>query len=121
MRKILFALLAIVLISSIVYAQNHNITFVWDKNSEPDLAGYKLYQRDQTSDFYKVADIMSDSNRYMLDTNISTVNYWVITAYDESGNESDFSNEVSFTPDNISPGPPQGLRIESISVVIDFE
>ena len=38
MKKILFLVLMIVLISSTIYARNYNITFGWEPNTEPDLA-----------------------------------------------------------------------------------
>lgn len=74
----------------------------WDPNTQTDLAGYKIYYGTSSGDYnatpidvgltstpdnphYAVADLgLSRDVRY----------YFVVTAYDTEGNESDYSNEV---------------------------
>jgi len=106
----------------ISHAKVYDITFGWNRNTESDLAGYKLYQR-TNSGSYNIPvkdDIQADANSYTLNVDIIEKTYFVLTAFDTSGNESDYSNEVNFIPDLIAPSPPQGFSIKSISIIIDF-
>lgn len=86
----------------------------WDANTESDLAGYKLYMRHESNPSYDW-----DAPAWVTDNPLATsyegLNlpdnggryYFVLTAYDTSGNESGPSNEVSYlTPDTIPPAPP---------------
>ena len=87
----------------------------WGANSEPDLAGYRIYQgttsgvygpvelpyNGGTADYYDVGNV----NTYVvLNLDFGTTYYFVITAYDLTGNESLPSAEVSFTPEDLLPG-----------------
>ena len=76
------------------------LTLTWETNTESDLAGYKVY-RSTTSGTYgaPIAVIQGNVTTYQ-GTNLTRgqTYYFVVTAYDTSGNESDFSIEVSGTP-----------------------
>jgi hypothetical protein len=71
-----------------------------------NLAGYKLYygQSSRTYDFVKT---IGDQTTYAISGLEQGRTYFVtVTAYDASGNESSFSNEVSVTiPPMVSPFP----------------
>lgn len=110
---------------------DNEITFRWDKNTEADLAGYRVYQSDvpdgQVVDGTSfVAEIAPDAGLYDhgiipdLDpaqdafTLVAVPDgtwYWILTAFDTSNNESGKSNEVSATVDSIAPGAPVILDI----------
>ncbi|MGA1824424.1 MAG: Ig-like domain-containing protein [bacterium] len=88
-------------LSSYVYAID--VTLAWDKNSERDLAGYRLYYKNDFSDasYDLSSDIdpnsLTDKNypKHMLsDLENNQDYYFVATAYDVSGYESGYSNEV---------------------------
>ncbi len=72
-------------------------TLTWDPNTDGDLAGYKVY-RATTSGAYGAAlgTVPAGTVTYQA-TGLSanTTYFFVITAYDDAGNESPFSNEVS--------------------------
>lgn len=87
----------------------------WDANTEPDLAGYRVYQgttsgvyspvelpyNGGTADYYDVGNVTS----YMvLNLDFGTTYYFVVTAYDTSNNESLPSAEVSKTPTDVLLG-----------------
>ena len=91
-------------------------TLSWDSNTEADLAGYRVYQS-QVSGLYNglpVADIPSvaiGTPTFQISALKEDQTYfWVITAYDTSGNESGFSNEVTKTI-SVPPNAPSGLTI----------
>jgi len=82
----------------------------WNPNSEADLAGYKLYygttSRTQGSYAETVVINGKDSTHWSLTLPGDTY-YFALTAYDISGNESGFSDEVSaVVPDSAAPGKP---------------
>jgi fibronectin type 3 domain-containing protein len=74
-----------------------SVTLTWDPNTDGDLAGYKVY-RATTSGAYGAAlgTVPAGTVTYQA-TGLSanTTYFFVITAYDDAGNESPFSNEVS--------------------------
>ncbi len=74
-----------------------SVTLSWLANTETDLAGYKIY-RGTTSGSYgsPIAVIGKDATSYTVSALQSgTTYFFVITAYNNLGNESSYSNEVS--------------------------
>ncbi|MBK5281300.1 MAG: fibronectin type III domain-containing protein [Nitrospiraceae bacterium] len=72
-------------------------TLTWNANTDSDLAGYKIY-RATTSGGYgaTIATVPGNITTYIAaGLQSGTTYFFVITAYDSTGNESPFSNEVS--------------------------
>jgi fibronectin type 3 domain-containing protein len=72
-------------------------TLTWNANTEGDLAGYKVY-RATSSGAYGVplATLQGNVTSYIATgLQTGTTYFFVITAYDNAGNESAFSTEVS--------------------------
>ena len=118
MKKILISAIIVLCLSLTAYSATHTIRFVWDKNTEPDLGGYKLYRR-------KASTLYTDPNSLVViinDPNADTIliqnfeatekTFFVLTAFDTAGNESDYSNEVFMDVDMIPPSIPTGFGIE---------
>lgn len=103
MKKKLFLMILIFVLGFFVVSFAAEITFKWDPNSEPDLAGYKIYWGTATRDYSKNVDV-GNVVSYTLKDLPDGVFYFAATAYDNDGNESDFSDEISQTIDTISPG-----------------
>ncbi|MGD8449156.1 MAG: hypothetical protein PVF36_07965, partial [Desulfobacterales bacterium] len=128
-RKCLFVIICCAFISvtssltlfsppSIYAADTTDITLAWGSNSEPDLAGYYIYYKTGSSGApydgtgavegnspiqVPLADL--DNPAYpeytihgLSDTETT---YFVLTAYDTDGNESSYSNEVSYHPPSV--------------------
>ncbi len=69
----------------------------WDPNTEPDLAGYRVYYGLESGDYINFVDV-GKATHYSLGNLLEDTTYYIaITAYDTVGNESDFSGEVSGT------------------------
>ena len=97
-------------------------TFEWNPNTEEDLAGYRLYQSEISGQY--TFSINNECNNDCVDeipAGVETTDYdvlpgdwfFIMTAFDWSGNESGPSNEVTvsvpFPPDITPPDSPGGL------------
>ena len=92
------------------------VTLAWDANAESDLAGYRLYHGNSAGGPYTAVQTLAAV------TTTSVIvgdgrHYWVLTAFDAAGNESGYSNEVTFLADSAPPAAPSALRIQSAVVV----
>ena len=108
-----------------------DITFEWNANSEPDLAGYRIYQTD-TSGAYAigpgspnlVATIGRGPNpggkeEYTLTNVPDGTWYWVLTAFDNEvpSLESEQSDEVTKKVSS-PPAKPTGFWIKLFQIII---
>lgn len=106
----LFILLILLIVFS--SAAMYQIKFSWDANTEPDLAGYKLYRSQESGVYpeqaFKIMPYDATSD-IVENINFGIPQYFVITAFDQAGKESGYSNEVAFFPDpnDISDLPPE--------------
>jgi hypothetical protein len=82
----------------------YQLTLAWDANTEPDLEGYILYGSEWSPcppydyiDTYRVTDLADPLNPRCTVTNLEkdVIYFFVITAYDREGLESNFSNIIS--------------------------
>jgi fibronectin type 3 domain-containing protein len=120
--KSVFLSLASVLFFSVLSAQGATITFLWDANTEPDLAGYKLYQGTKTGDYAAATPVeLGNVTTHKLEDIADGQHFFVVTAVDADGNESGFSNEVTVTIDTIGPGAPQNFKITIMSKSVSVE
>jgi PKD repeat protein len=75
----------------------------WDPVSHPDLAGYKIYQGNSSLKYNFSIDMGKWTSCTIGDLLEGETYYFAATAYDIYGNESDYSNEVSYSPFNSAP------------------
>jgi len=84
-----------------------SLTLAWDPNTEPDLAGYKVYYGTQSGDYDDAIDVGDVIQYTVWGLEPETRYYLALTAYDISRNESDFSWEVSGITGDDPPPPAQ--------------
>lgn len=116
MKKIFLSILFLFLFP--VLAQAEQVTLAWDANTESDLAGYKIYKGVVSADYDNSIDVGNITTRIILNLIQGETYYFAATAYDTSGNESIYSDEISYTVpiiDVTPPGAPKNFR----KVVID--
>ena len=76
------------------------VTLTWQPNTEPDLAGYKIYYGSQSRSYDHVLDV-GKTNSYSLSLpDLSHSQYVALTAYDQARNESAYSQEIVISADS---------------------
>ena len=79
-------------------ALSANVTLAWNPNMEEDLAGYRIYYGTGDGDYNYTVDVGNQTEYTVTDLEEGLPYYFAATAYDLAGNESDYSNEVPYTP-----------------------
>jgi hypothetical protein len=74
-----------------------SVTLTWNANGEQDLGGYKVYRATSSGAYgAPVATINGNVTSYLASgLPKGTTYFFVVTAFDNAGNESSYSNEVS--------------------------
>jgi hypothetical protein len=72
------------------------IELVWQPNNEVDLAGYKLYRSEIEGELGEAvhSDLLVETNYQDFDSISGNYYYYSLAAVDESGNESEFTNQI---------------------------
>ena len=105
-------------------AHAYEVTLSWDPNEELDLAGYILYVNEDGagSPYYQLdkvslVEIEPDNPMYTATELNENIQYcFVLTAYDNDGYESGFSNEVCvLNGQNYTINLPQEVRNDVVS------
>jgi hypothetical protein len=85
----------------IPHADAASLTLAWNPNSEPEAAGYRLYYGKAMGNYESVIDVGNQTTYNLSDLEDAKAYYFVVTAYDALGRESDFSSELRY-PDPFS-------------------
>ncbi len=108
----LFSIVAFFLLSGMIcisgIAQAASVTLTWQRNQEPDIAGYKIFYG-TASHNYKNSITVNDRANQPLTRSYTVTGlqegstyYFAIKAFDLAGQQSDFSDEVSIKIDGNS-------------------
>jgi hypothetical protein len=73
-----------------------DVTLAWDANTEPDLAGYKIYWGTASGSYDNSVDVGNVTQYELKGLADKTLFYFAATAYDTDGNESDYSREIYY-------------------------
>lgn len=78
-------------------AHSATVTLAWDANPEPTVVGYRLYLGTSPGYYTSSVDVAA-STRATVSSLIEGVTYYMaVTAYDTSGNQSGYSDEIVYT------------------------
>lgn len=142
MRKLILLLTLALTLLTAGLAQAMDVTLAWDPNSEPDLAGYRIYY--STTAFASTDSVIPiPANRTMIDIPLNATGftktapvwtvrgvsdaatvYFAVTAYDNEvpSLQSTFSNVVTANYADIfkgkAPKAPGALKIQSIVTTV---
>ena len=87
----------IVFLLLIMVSQAMPLTLAWDANTENDLAGYKIYWGPESRNYSNMIQLgLVTSYQIDNDLDINQDHYFAVTAYDQAGNESSYSDELFF-------------------------
>jgi hypothetical protein len=107
-RKITLLFLIIFCFFSIVFAAGGNcaqVTLAWDRNTEIDLAGYKIYYGTGSRVYNWFIDVGNVTTHTVTGLTDGSTYYFAATAYDTSNIESTYSVEVSYNSCTYSISP----------------
>jgi hypothetical protein len=118
MKKLLTLglLLLCLSVSAAVVGTNQvvNVRLTWDVSPDLNVTGYKVYWGVSTGNYTNSVNSVGRTNVFSTCSNLvaNTTYYFAATAYNVTGLESLFSNEVQYTPFNSPPtNAPTQLRI----------
>jgi hypothetical protein len=77
-------------------AQAASLDLEWDPNTEPELAGYKIYWGTSNGNYTSSKDAGKNTTTTITGLNEGITYYFAATAYDGDGNESDYSDQISY-------------------------
>jgi hypothetical protein len=86
--------------TKIIYAAQ--VTLEWDAVLHPLLEGYRVYYGTSSRDYDVTLDVGNWTSCTIADLEESESYYFAVTAYSVEGEESDYSNEVSWSNGNSS-------------------
>ena len=89
-----------------------SVTLAWDANSEPDVAGYKVYFGTSSGNYSAVIDTGNVTTAVLSNLTAGTTYFAVVAAYSTDGIESLPSSEVSFT----AVDPPNATTLAATSI-----
>ena len=72
-----------------------SLLVTWIANTDSDLAGYKVYYGTQPGTYGTIADVQKATSYQISNVQNGSTYYVVVTSYDNSGNESSHSTEIS--------------------------
>lgn len=88
-----------------------SVGLAWNANTESDLAGYRLYQGTLSGTYSIVRDLGNVTATRPTNLEPGVTYFWIVTAYNTSGLESEPSNEVSYrVPVPLLPSPVAGIE-----------
>jgi fibronectin type 3 domain-containing protein len=106
LRGIFSFLAFLIFIPVLGYAASIGVS--WNANTEPDLAGYKIYCGDQSRTYGSGIDVGRVTSYQVSNVESGRTYYVAVTAYDSSGNESGYSAEASVNIPLVDMTPPTG-------------
>jgi hypothetical protein len=93
-----------------------SVTVAWDANTEPDLAGYRIYVGLNSGDYIRMDDV-GDVTEYEITGLLENTTYYLAaTAYDEDNNESAFSKELVHSIGYRKPKTAGGFRHKPLHI-----
>ena len=94
----LFSALFLILLLFLFIESTHSaqVALAWDPNTEPDVAGYRIYYGLASDQYSSSIDVGNQTSYTVASLQDGKTYYFAATAYDRLGDESDFSAEVVF-------------------------
>ena len=120
MKKVLLAVIMVLFMVGTALSADIALKFAWNHEDPPDVAEWVLYSSEtQGGPYVEMGPIPNTPPNYVfvadwtfqVTANTDKTYYFVATAKDADGNESEYSNEVSKEIDVQAPGAPITLTV----------
>ncbi len=102
----LLLLVSLLTMGSALEASAASIKIAWDPSTEPLVTGYRIYYGKWSGVYTNAIDAGNRTDYTVTGLDAGTTYYFTATAYNGAGDESEFSNEASFTVPGTSPSQP---------------
>ena len=101
------------------------VTLAWDPNTESDLAGYRVHYGTASGSYTSHTDVHNVTSFTVTGLTAGQTYYFAATAYDTSGNESGYSNPLSYAVPAANgapttPATPTGASSALVNTSITF-
>ena len=106
MRIVRYALVLLSMVFPASGAGTGSITVGWDRNPEPDLAGYKIYWGESSRQYTSVVDVGTSLEGTVSGLTSGRTYYCAVKAYNSSMQESAFSAEIPLSYTSTEPTVP---------------
>ena len=124
--RVLFGVCVLTVLCSLAPALSSaaQVTLAWDANTDPNVAGYKLYYGISSGSYQFSVDVGNQTSYTLSGLLEGQTYYFTAIDYNLSLNESGFSNEVSkaipdVTPPTVSIGAPaNGVTVSGTTVTV---
>jgi hypothetical protein len=73
------------------------LSLAWDRSTDSSVVGYRLYLGSASQVYTNVTDVGDQARITIVNLIPGTTYYFAVTAYDDTGLESEFSGEVGYT------------------------
>ena len=94
------------------------VTLAWDANPEPSVQGYRVYYGTSSGFYTAVYDAGDRTDCVITGLDAGTTYYFACTAYNATGDESNFSGEIVYTTQGGSSGSSSGSSTTSAQCFI---
>ena len=98
----LFLILTAILVVLPGSCYSAQVTIAWDANSEPEVAGYKLHYGTSAGQYPSLSDVGGQTACMLAGLQAGVAYFFAATAYDTYGNQSSYSQEVTFTVPSVA-------------------
>jgi hypothetical protein len=101
------------------------VTLAWDRNTESDLAGYRIHHGSTSGSYSMHIDVHNVTTYTVTGLTEGQTYYFAATAYDSAGNESGYSNPVSYSVPAANGAPstpavPSGPASAPVNAAVSF-
>jgi Bacterial Ig domain/Fibronectin type III domain len=117
--------LPLLLVASLILvgvAQAQPVSLGWDADTDPGVVGYRLYYGVASGTYSQIINVGNATAETLPNLQPGTTYYFVVTAYDNNGLESAFSNEASYgvpTPATLSAEDDTVTLTSTVPVIIN--
>lgn len=95
-KLLLPAVLVFAFACSMTRGATSNVSLIWEASADPSVVGYNIYYGGQNGNYTNTTSVGNSTNAVVSGLVEGSTYYFAVTAYDAYGDESPFSNQISY-------------------------